>query len=310
MEIGLRKKAIYLPVPLTLKTAPTISSEDDKREMFQFDVLFFGAPCARRFRILDELQNRYNLRIKVVNDVFGESLAEIIKKARIVLNLHFYESALLETARINEVLQYDKIVVSEDPMAEDKYSRALYKDAVIFTKNLDECNGDDHRHIEELATTFRFYSDPENYRKYVAERRPALASLKEHCFERFVKALISIQTFSPTSFHEWLHSPDDTATIHYLSLDETWQTRRETFHRQPHLPANIKFKRIAAIKAWPELLGSRMSCKFAINSAKMSGLDQITICEDDALFPPTFERDYQIIREYLPRWMNGTSLLA
>ena len=299
MEIGLQKKTIYLPVPLTLKAAANISSEEDKKEKFEFDVLFFGAPCVRRSRILDELQNKYNLRIKVVNYVFGESLAEIIKKACIVLNLHFYESALLETVRINEVLQYDKIIVSEDPMTEDKYSRTLYKDAVIFTKNLDEYNGDDDRHIEELATTLRFYSDPANYPKYIAERRTALASLKEHCFGRFVKALISIQAFSPTSFYERLHSPDDTATIHYLSQDETWQTRRETFHRQPHLPANIKFKRIAAIKAWPELLGSGMSYKFAINSAKMSGLDQITICEDDALFPPTFERNYQIIREYL-----------
>ena len=296
MEIGLRKKTIYLPVPLTLKAAANISSQMEK---FEFDVLFFGAPCTRRSRILDELQNKHDLRIKVVNDVFRESMAEIIKKARIVLNLHFYENALLETVRMNQVLQHDKIIVSEDPMAEDKYSRTLYKDAVIFTKNLDEYNGDADRHIEELATTLRFYSDPANYQKYIAERRTALASLKEHCFGRFVKALISIQAFSPTSFYERLHSSDDTATIHYLSLDETWQTRRETFQRQPHLPANMKFKRIAAIKAWPELLGSGMSYKFAINSAKMSGLDQVTICEDDALFPPRFERDYQIIREYL-----------
>lgn len=42
-----------------------------------------------------------------------------------------------------------------------------------------------------------------------------------------------------------------------------------------------------------------MSYKFAINTAKMSGLEQVTICEDDALFPLTFERDCSIIREYL-----------
>lgn len=225
---------------------------------------------------------------------------------------------------------------------------------MIFTKNLDK-HADDDRHIAELATTLRFYSDPSNYERYAAKRRPALAAGRRHCFGRFVKALISIQAFSPTRFYERLgdlqlysssendeNSSFGTAmkrtaattktvvqttdmatmttsvsrtkppkTIYFLSLDEAWQTRRELFQRQPYLPANLK--RIAAVKAWPGLLGSGMSYKFALNSAKLSGLAQITLCEDDVEFPPTFERNYEIVLEYLStleKWDVFVGLIA
>jgi len=297
LDLNLQKKTAYLPIPLTLST--------QRSSGYEFDVLFYGSMCARRFQILDKLRNKHNIRIKVVSGVFGENMAELIKKARVVLNLHCYNSAPLETSRINEVLKYDKIIVSEDPVAEDKYSRALYKDVVIFTKNLDDEY--DYRHVEELASTLRFYTDRVNYRKFVAARRPALASLKRHCLSRFKKALVSLQIFSPTSFYKRLH-PD---TIYFLSLDESWQTRRDVFLGQKHVPANIK--RIPGIKVSPGWIGCGMSYKFAINSAKMSGLDQVTICEDDALFPSTFERDYRIIREYLStldKWDIFVGLIA
>jgi len=181
MELVLQKKTLYLPVPLTLvpkaevvAAAPAFSfssSGDEKQQteitkpVFQHDVLFYGSLCARRSRILDKLQeDKHKLKIKVVSGVYGKGMAEMIQASRVVLNLHYYEKALLETTRINEVLQYDRIVVSEDPVAEDKYSRSLYKHSVIFTRNLDEYtgnggDGDDDRHIEELAMTLRFYSD-------------------------------------------------------------------------------------------------------------------------------------------------------
>jgi len=300
LDPDLQKKTAYLPIPLSLST--------QRSNGYEFDVLFYGSMCARRLQILDKLRNKHNIRIKVVSGVFGENaalMADLIKKARVVLNLHCYKSALLETSRINEVLKYDKIVVSEEPVAEDKYSRALYKDVVVFTKNLDDEY--DGRHVDELAATLRFYTDRVNYRKFVTARRPALASLKRHCLGRFKKALVSLQIFSPTSFYKRLHSD----TIYFLSLDESWQTRRDVFLGQKHVPANIK--RIPGIKASPGWIGCGMSYKFAINSAKTSGLDQVTICEDDALFPPTFERDYGIIREYLSsldRWDIFVGLIA
>jgi len=85
------------------------------------------------------------------------------------------------------------------------------------------------------------------------------------------------------------------------------------FQRQPYLPATTPLHRIAAVKAWPGLLGSGMSYKFAINSAKLSGLAQITLCEDDVEFPPAFESDYRIVLEYLStleQWDVFVGLIA
>jgi hypothetical protein len=138
----LQKKKLYLPVPLTLvpkaevvAAATTITSsassvdeikQQQKQQIeyikpvFQHDVLFYGSLCARRSRILDKLQeDKHKLKIKVVSGVYGKGMAEMIQASHVVLNLHYYEKALLETTRINEVLQYDRIVVSEDPVAED-----------------------------------------------------------------------------------------------------------------------------------------------------------------------------------------------
>ena len=155
MEPELQKKMAYLPIPLRL----------DKKEYndFEFDVLFHGSMCSRRSRILDDLQNKHEIRMKIAGANFGKGLDELIQKTRIVLNLHYYDNSLLETARINEALKWGKIVVSEEPMSEDKYSRELYKDAVIFTKNLDSY---DDRDVEDLAKTLKFYSSSRNYRQY------------------------------------------------------------------------------------------------------------------------------------------------
>ena len=282
MELVLQRKTAYLPIRLHLASAEHNGFEDD--------VLFYGSMCPRRERILNDLQNKHGIMIKIVSATVGKDLDELIQKSRIVLNLHYYENALLETTRINEALQWGKIVVSEDPVAEDKYSRQLYEDVVVFSKNLD--NYDD-RHVEELAATLKFYASSKNYQGYVRGRKKSLNSLQRYCFGRFGKALQSIQALPLTTFYERL----DPGMIYYLSLDESWENRREIFLRQPHSPSQLQ--RIPGNKALPEWLGSGMSYKFAVHSAKMSGLEQVTICEDIVEFSPSFERDFGIIREYL-----------
>lgn len=285
MGAKLQEKMAYLPVPLTLATG-------EEFNRVEYDVLFYGQMCPRRSRILAELQSRHGIKVKVADITVGKELEELIRKTRIVVNLHYYDNALLETTRINEALRFNKIIVSEEPMAEDTYSRHLYEDVVVFTKNLDIYAD---RDVKELAATLKFYSNPGNYNDYIKKRKSALDALQEYCFGRFIKALMSLQAFSPTSFYQRLPP----GNIHYLSLDESWQTRRESFLSQPHLPANVE--RIPAIKALPGWIGRGMSYAFAINSAKLSGLDQVTICEDDAQFSASFEHDYKIVLEYLSR---------
>jgi len=76
------------------------------------DVLFYGSLNERRGAILDELRR---LGVKVVSlfDVYGAERDEAIGRAKIVLNVHFYEAAIFESVRVSFLLANGACVLSE-----------------------------------------------------------------------------------------------------------------------------------------------------------------------------------------------------
>lgn len=81
-------------------------------------ILFIGTLNERRRKILDFLEeynilNSLNYKIVVVSKVFKDELIELIKKSEIVINLHYYNNALLEVFRIHELLGYNCKILSE-----------------------------------------------------------------------------------------------------------------------------------------------------------------------------------------------------
>jgi hypothetical protein len=78
------------------------------------DVLFYGTLNQRRYIIINVLKQLMpKLNIVVEEVLFGKQLQEKIKQSKIVLNIHNYEHATLETARIMEAMQYDVHIISE-----------------------------------------------------------------------------------------------------------------------------------------------------------------------------------------------------
>ena len=49
-----------------------------------------------------KLYPKYN--IKIINNIYGIELFHEIINSKIVLNIHFYKDAILETNRLNEIL--------------------------------------------------------------------------------------------------------------------------------------------------------------------------------------------------------------
>ena len=86
------------------------------------------------------------MNIRVVTNVFGEELYDMIKKARIVLNIHFKGESLLETGRIYDCIRHSTpLIISEESI--DKAVMEEYKYIVNFVpvikedlSNMDECN--------------------------------------------------------------------------------------------------------------------------------------------------------------------------
>ena len=157
----LQPKIHFYPVPFIYSQFlhPSLSqeSENGMKGENEYDILFYGHFNERRRRYINTLQQYFHgkYRIKVIKNMYGEALFKEIRKSRIVLNLHFYKGAILETNRLNEIMSCSKLVLSEYPDVIDMENYDLYSDKVIFFRN-----------IQELILSIGFYLDKKNRKEY------------------------------------------------------------------------------------------------------------------------------------------------
>lgn len=107
IENGVDAKRIkHVPIIYTLDPKPVVRTD------YEFDVVFYGdVNNERRKFILARLGEKFKL--KIVSGVYGDELYEQLKRARCVVNIHYYDDALLETTRVYECLSMNLCVVSE-----------------------------------------------------------------------------------------------------------------------------------------------------------------------------------------------------
>ena len=75
------------------------------------DVLFYGSLNERRERVLKGLEAK---GLRVVSAIkFGAERDELIKRAKLVLNVHYYDSKIFEMPRVAYLIANRKAVVSE-----------------------------------------------------------------------------------------------------------------------------------------------------------------------------------------------------
>jgi hypothetical protein len=85
-----------------------ISAAEDQ----DIDVLFYGVLNDRRRRILDQLI-RDGLNVHAVAGLFGAERDALIARAKVVLNVHFYDTKIFEVPRVSYLLANRKAVVAE-----------------------------------------------------------------------------------------------------------------------------------------------------------------------------------------------------
>ncbi len=76
------------------------------------DVLFYGSQNPRRRRVLDALR-AHGLRVEAPYGVYGAERDRLIARAKVVLNVHFYEAKVFEVVRVSYLLANRRCVVSE-----------------------------------------------------------------------------------------------------------------------------------------------------------------------------------------------------
>lgn len=115
---ALRLAGIHHAAVLPIGYAPSLERIAPAAEQ-DIDVLFYGSTNARRIAILNALIMR-GIRVVHAFNCYGAERDALIGRAKIVLNVHFYESAIFESVRVSLLLANHVCVVTEgDPDDED-----------------------------------------------------------------------------------------------------------------------------------------------------------------------------------------------
>ena len=136
-----KKYIRYQPMPISNKIIEYTPN-------YEYDILFFGGLNERRKNIIDHLFKE-KFVVAYTSDTFFESLYTHVKKAKIVLNLHYYDNAILETARLNEILPFNTLIVSESPNRLNDIND-FYKDDVFFIDNINDNLSNIHILVNQL----------------------------------------------------------------------------------------------------------------------------------------------------------------
>lgn len=94
-----------------------------------FDVLFVGSVNQRRFNILKVL-SYHGLEVKTCFGDYGAVRDDLIARAKIVLNIHYYESKIFEIVRCSYLLANKKFIISET--GEDTDMEEPLRTGIVF----------------------------------------------------------------------------------------------------------------------------------------------------------------------------------
>lgn len=256
----------------------------------EYDVVFYGDnECERRQRILKRLSSKFNVRI--VNNLFGEELYKELAKARVIINIHYYEGALLETTRLYECISLGtSAIVSEKSVDFDEHDELRNFVEFVDIGDVDALERAVSKYIEQPAVLKETLSNMDIQR----------SGKKHTAFDYyFLRFLLATDNISFDNFYDnaadYIRFDND---FWCLGLPE-YIERKKSFMNSNKYGINY-FPGLRHFLGW---IGCGMSYKFMLRKAKDMDLDSVTICEDDVLFGEDFLQKIPIIRKYL----NNTS---
>ena len=265
-------KVFYFPMPFVISFK------------LQYDIFFYGAENTRRRNILNELSNKY--KVKVGFGIHGAERNSLIQESKLVLNLHYYDNPALETCRLNEILKYNTPIISES-VQNDDYNLNLYKECGV---KFVDCIADDLSNLNVLCEAI----DKILWAASSFEQKQNLTAKSMYFLQRNL-----LQIIPPTKI-EIDYNFRNNRNIHVLTLPETNNIRYDAFLKQPYYHEMSPILEVyPAIKVTPSWKGCAFSYLNLMYNAKISGLERITVCEDDCSFPIGLRETYNTVHEFL-----------
>lgn len=263
-----------LPSEMVFPNAAAVKKEAE------YDVVFYGdVNSPRRKRIVEELGRRFKLL--VVSEVFGEALYSELNRAKVVVNIHYYETALLETTRIYECLSLGLNVISE--VGSDQSEHALLDEWVRFTPIND---------VEAMCSAIESVLSTSN--------RNDLERTDINHFTYYLGRMLMSLDLIPrdTSLLPMPLSCKQCYQRLGLSLPETYDRRLYLEQTQPKTHI---FPGLRHTKGW---IGCALSYHYMAKQALACGLTQLEICEDDVILGENFETQLKTVRAFLSQHLE------
>lgn len=308
------QKLFYMPISSYANYAEHLSQTGYNLQPVEgekdVDVLFYGDPnCERRQSYLRQLSKRFN--VHVASEVFGEDLTRLVQRAKLIINIHYYEDALLETTRLYETLSLGTPIVSES--SSDIQHHDMLANVIDFAPVGD---------INAMADKIAQLLDDENL---YARRRQDIADFTrtdkqfDVYFKRYLLAndLIDFQTYKESA--DFVpHNETDIPKL-CLSLTET-PVRKQAFLSKP----THGFQIVEGVRHRIGWIGCGMSYKYMLSTLADRKSEMAMICEDDVLFPADFdiklekvvshlrstEWDWHVFAGIIAHLHDDTSILA
>lgn len=258
---------------------------DDQKGDIHADVLFYGDPnCERRKAYLQELKKHFN--VTVASEVFGDKLTRMVKNAKVVVNIHYYENALLETTRLYETISLGTPVVSES--SSDIVEHEDLQDVIDFCPIGDipamvekiQILLSDNEYYNERKEKIKHFTNVDNKNNYYLRRY--LLSIDKLNFSQY-KSIFSFEQFQTGDVPRLC-----------LSLSET-PVRRKAFFASP----SHGFQFFEGIRYRIGWIGCGMSYKYMLSGMLASKAEMGIICEDDVIFPIDYDNKLNKIINHL-----------
>ncbi len=239
------------------------------------DVLFYGdASFGRRMDYINRLKKSF--KVEVITNAFGEEIREKIRSARVVVNIHAYENALLETTRLCEVISEGTSIVSET--AVDQEAHRQFDNSVKFVPAGDleamvsavsaELNNNTHTTLD--AEAFQ-------YSKFM-----------------LLRSLLGLGVLNPKEFFNLTESFTLPSGHLILALPE--EPLRYKWCQEHRLEG---YEIFPGLRSQPSWKGCGLSYWYMAKKAIGAGCEELRIYEDDAEFPSSFSNSMQIVDSYL-----------
>lgn len=258
----------------------------------QYDVLFYGDVNApRRQAMLQALGQRFKLRVE--GNLFGPQLHQAMQSARLVVNIHYYEGALLETTRIYECLSLGVPVVSESSADMQDHQLLVESGAVTFAPV-----GDAQALIQAVADQLeRIRSAPQ---AVMQACQSAQAAGSQHFAFMLYRALYALKLLS----HEQWQKATDHLTLPgqrmVLGLPETWQ-RRDHFTQATAAALGQDAHLFDGVRYTPGWMGCALSYQYLARKCLQAGWPRLEVSEDDV----TLGGDYAARRAIIEQWLSA-----